>query len=137
MKNFFAIALTSLFVSAMPLQAASAAAVDVQGSAPACVTYEGSVTPSVRQKVAEQGGLIIDLTDAPLSAFVSRLSELVGAVPPYTIDRVVLVRPTEDEDGLYNIGIFSDNCLKTVLNLPGEIVRALTAPPAPGEKVSN
>jgi hypothetical protein len=132
----FAFALTSLFVFAMPLQAASAET-DVQGTTSACVTYEGSVTPAIRQKIAEQGGELTDITGLPLKAFVSRLSDLAGSSPPYTVDRVVIVRPTADEDDLYNIGVFSDNCLKTVLNLPGAVVRALTTPPAPGEKVSN
>lgn len=111
--------LTMVFFPAMPLQAAT------EEDAPACVTFEGAVTATVVEQVAANGGEIVDLKGLDAQAFLSRLEELLGSNAPFPVDRIVLVLPTGEPNQDYNIGLFSEGCLKTILTLPASVVSAM------------
>lgn len=141
--RFFLALLTTLFVSAMPLQAAYAntpttqTTLNLVTNEQACVSYESSVTAEVRQTIADQGGVITELVGKEAQALLERIEELVGSNPPYPVDQIVVVQPTADAEAM-NIGLFSEGCLKGFFALPAEIVRIMfgvTAKAPQGEKV--
>lgn len=135
MKTSLFVLLTTLFVSAMPLQAAYAA-----GDGATCDaqhSYETVIDDHARDLLKEHNGTITELSGVRAKAAVDRIAEVVGSPPPYEVEDVVLIVP-DDEDGTsVNIGFFNHKCLVGFMRLPPAVLEDLLNPPAPtqGERV--
>ena len=92
MKSFLIVALTTLFVSFMPHQAAYGAG-DPQGMAPQgdCTTFDMLVNPSVQAELKEAGAEIVSLSVEQTKRVVDALTIKFGAAP-YAIDTAKLVK---------------------------------------------
>lgn len=135
-------ALTMIALAVMPLQAASAYSVSEGGKQTAqavtdCVAFDKALTAEQIAKVEADGGSVASLEGERKDAFIARLSELFGSPPPYVVSGVILVKPNGEEETSYNIGIFSESCLKGFLQLPPAVVDGLLSPneQKPGERV--
>lgn len=141
MKKLILALLTTLFVSAMPLQAAYALADDANGSTDkqtqqACQTKEAAFTPENRQQVLDQKGDIIELEGIRASAFQARVEALKGDEAPFKADYILAVKPDGDDSTTYNTGFFVNGCFKAMLQIPAAIMEQLLAPKVPlGERV--
>lgn len=136
LKFAFAL-LTTLFVYVTPLYAATAE--DIAPTSAGCLTIETIVSPTEAAKVETDGGSITKLEGAQAQAFLFRLEDLIGSKAPFTVDAFLLVKPDVDSDS-YNIAIFGDGCMKTVMHLPtavveGSLLSSPTDKSTRGEKV--
>lgn len=141
MKKLILALLTTLFVSAMPLQAAYALADDANGATnkqtqQACQSKDDAFTPEQRQQVKDQGGDVVELEGVRASAFQSRVEALMGSEAPFKSDYILAVKPTAEDDTVYNVGFFVSGCFKSMLQIPPAIFSTLLGPKAPlGERV--
>lgn len=132
MKNLFAL-LTIGLLAVMPLQAAYGQ------SEPSCTSIETVLTPAEVTTVIENDGFVTRLDGVQKDAFLSRLVDLVGTSPPFTVSGIIAVRINDDEETSVNVGVASEGCLKAVFVLPFPIYETLLSPldpPKPqGERV--
>lgn len=137
MKNFFLVLLTTLFVSAMPLQAAYATADDGQTKEACSVSYKDALSDESREQLKLQNGTVVELTGAQAKAFQSRVEALIHVPAPFSSDQIIIVNPDGDQNTLVNVGFFVDNCLKALLHFPQPVVDTLLSPleKKPGERV--
>lgn len=137
MRNFFLILLTTLFVNAMPLQAAYAQADD--GKSQDCsVSYQASIVDAdVEALVKAKGGTYTEIEGVRAKAFQERVEEALGSKAPFSSDKIVLVNPDGEVDTLVNIGFFVNDCLKAMMTIPQEVVEKFLSPfeKKPGERV--
>lgn len=143
MKKLLFALLTTLLVNAMPLQAAYAQADDAnkvenQQDKQACQTYAELISDNLREQIKINGGTIVELEGTRAAAFQARAEELFGSPAPFSTSRVVIVNPDGQSDTILNIGLFDkEGCLKAFLQLPPQVVDALSSPleKKPGERV--
>lgn len=123
MIKFLIAALTSLFVSFMPLQAAWAQGTDGRVSA-GCVSIEMVVNPGQLEALDIQGGFHFVLKGQKVTTFLKHVEELVGSEAPFVPDTVVIAKPAQDAD-VYNVIWFADNCLLNHGKLPTPFIETL------------
>lgn len=124
-SRIFVILLTTLFVSAMPLQAAYATADDAQGKEACQVTYETVLSLDVQEHIKQQGGAILKLEGPNAVAFLHKMEQLIGSPAPFTVDVIVIVRPVSDPDAVVNIAYFKDGCMVNNGHLPAALLLQL------------
>lgn len=113
MRMFFAMLLTTLFVGAMPLNAAHA-------QEHACQSYSDVFeTDDFKAATVEQHGTITDLKDEKAAALVARLTELSGP-PPFQVDEVVVV--STPDGASVGLAYFNKNCLVGMGRMPTKVV---------------
>lgn len=113
MRMFFAMLLTTLFVGAMPLNAAHA-------QEHACQSYSDVFeTDEFKAATVEQNGTILDLKDEKATELVARLTTLAGP-PPFDIDEVVIVA-TPDSASV-GLAYFNKGCLQGMGRMPTKVV---------------
>lgn len=128
MKNLLLALLTTLFVNAMPLQAAYAQADDAKIKEACSISYKDVIKPELRETLKAQNGTVIELEGVQAKVFQDRVEELVGQSAPFKANQVIIVNPDGDEEGTTNIAFFVDNCLKAAIHLPQYVVNTLTSP---------
>lgn len=132
-KQAFLVLLTILFVSATPVTAYAQPTTqnvmnlveattliaddDQMPAAPVCVSFENALSLDDVKRVEQAGGKVVQINGPEVNAFQSRLEDLLGQKAPYAISQVIIVSPDVTAD-TYNIALFSDGCLQTVLHLP-------------------
>ncbi len=115
MRTFIFTLLTTLFVSAMPLQAALAPAngdpdkVDQQTNKQTCLPISSVVDDDFRAKLASQHGGSILLTGADGRHLREVLAEHSGPAP-WDFDTILIVKPTSDS-AVTNLAYFDGGCL--------------------------
>lgn len=122
MRSAIIIFLTTLFVSAMPLQAAYATADDAPVKEACSTPYETVMTPEVLSTVAAAGGRVVELKGEHAVAFLHRVEQLVNQDAPFTVDLVAIVRPSSDTEDNLNIAYFKDGCLKSIGHMPAALL---------------
>lgn len=137
MKKFLLALLTTLFVSAMPLQAAYALADDANSKEACTVSYKDILPPEALDLLKANNGSLVELEGIQARAFQSRVEDLVGQKAPFTSTKIVIVHPNDEDDTIYNIAFVVNDCVMTILHLPPAVVDALLSPleTKPGERV--
>lgn len=137
MKNLILALLTTLFVNAMPLQAAYAQADDAKGKEACAVSYKDVLEPGTLDKLKEQNGTIVELEGVRAKTFQSRVEEAIAQKALFTSDHIVIVNPNGEVDTIVNVAFFVNDCLKVVMHLPQPEVDILLSPleKKPGERV--
>lgn len=137
MKKILFALLTTLFVSAMPLQAAYALADDANPKEACLLFYKDALPADVLAELEAQNGSVVELEGVRAQAFLSRVEDLVGKKAPFTVNRIIIVTPNNEETTLVNIAYFSDDCMVAVMHLPPPVVEILLSPleKKPGERV--
>ncbi len=114
MRTFIFTLLTTLFVSAMPLQAALAPAngdpdkVDQQTNKQACLPIASVVDDDFRAKLAAQHGGSILLSGTDGRHLREVLAEHSGPAP-FDFDTILIVKPTSDS-AVINVMYFDGGC---------------------------
>lgn len=124
MTKFLLALLTTLFVSAMPLQAAYALAdagnkvenTDKQ----ACTSPELYFPQDLQDKVKELGGVVQVITDeAEIKSWIDVGTRVYGGPPPHEFNKMLIIHPT-DEASVVLLAYFNDNCLVMQGKIPYE-----------------
>lgn len=133
MPSATAYAIGNNFINA---QAESDETVPPATSAAQCRTIDNTLSPDDLETLDDRGGEAIALKSNTerFDTFVHDFVELVGTPPPYVLDGILVVYPSE-ESSVANIAFYSEGCAKGMATLPRVIIEGLLKVPAAGEKV--
>lgn len=96
MSKFLFAALTSLFVSVMPLAAAYAEELQCEHA-----TVSEVINPEINAKIEANGGSLLSFTTPEsVGPVLQQVIDIVGSPPPYDVDAVYISHPAEDADNV-------------------------------------